>query len=123
MIEGTVTARREAVVDLLIQGSNGRAVEIEAVVDTGFGGSLTLPVALVSQLALPYSHASQVTLADDTSAELPIHRVNVLWDGQPRTIRAHITGSRPLIGMLLLDGYSLRVDVKVGGRVVIDAAP
>jgi len=122
MIEGTVNARREAVVHLLIQGSNGRVVEIEAVVDTGFGGLLTLPAALVAELALPYSHASQVTLADNTVAELPIHRVAVLWDGQQRIIRTHITGSRPLIGMTLLDGYSLRVDVKVGGRVVIEVA-
>ena len=123
MIEGTVNARHEAVVHLLIQGPNGRALEIEAVVDTGFGGFLTLPASLVAELALPYSHASQVTLADDTVADLPIHRVALLWDGQPRTIRAHITDSKPLIGMLLLDGYSLRVDVKIGGRVVIDVAP
>lgn len=123
MIEGTVNARREAVVPLFIQGPNGRALEIEAVVDTGFGGFLTLPAVVVAELALPYSHASQATLANDTVAELPVHRVALLWDGQPRNIRTHVTGSKPLVGMLLLDGYSLRIDVKVGGQVIIEAAP
>ena len=123
MIEGTVNARREAVVPIVIQGSDGRSLEIEAVVDTGFGGFLTLPAEVAAELNLTFAYFGEVTLADDTVAKLPIHRATVLWDGQPRTIRTHVTGSAPLVGMTLLDGYSLRVDVKVGGRVVIDAAP
>lgn len=33
MIEGSVNARREAVVPIIIHGPDGRALEIEAVVD------------------------------------------------------------------------------------------
>lgn len=122
MIEGLVNARREAVVPLHIQGSDGHAQELEAVVDTGFGGFLTLPADVVSELDVPFAYIGAVILADDTVAELPIHRASLIWDGQPRAIRAHVTGSAPLIGMMLLDGYRLRIDVKVGGRVIIEPA-
>ena len=118
-----MNARREVVVPIVIQGPDGRALEIEAVVDTSFGGFLTLPADVAAELNLTFAYFGEVTLADDTVAKLPIHRATVLWDGQPRTIRAHSAGATPLIGMLLLDGYSLRVDVKVGGRVVIEVAP
>ena len=36
MIEGTINAKHEAVVNLRVQGPDGRSLEIEAVVDTGF---------------------------------------------------------------------------------------
>ena len=123
MIEGMVSARHEAVIPLRIHGPDGRALEIEAVVDTGYQGFLTLPAAVISELDLPYSHMTWMTLADDSVVNFYVHHVDVVWDGQPRTIRAHSAGATPLIGMLLLDGYSLRVDVKIGGRVVIDIAP
>ena len=123
MIEGMVNARYEAVVPLRIQGSDGRTLEINAVMDTGYHGFIALPPTMVAELALPFSHTTWMILADDTEASFAAHRVNVLWDGQSREVDAHIAGSTPLIGMLLLDGYSLRVDVKVGGRVVIEVAP
>ena len=123
MIEGMVSARHEAVVPLSIQGPDGWALDIEAVVDTGYQGFIALPPTMVAELALPFSHTTWMILADDTEASFAAHRATVLWDGQSREIDAHVAGATPLIGMLLLDGYSLRVDVKVGGRVVIDIAP
>ena len=47
MIEGTVTAAHEAVVPLSLQAPEGRTKDIKAVVDIGYSGFLTLPVALV----------------------------------------------------------------------------
>ena len=123
MIEGMVNARREAMVDLHIQGPNGRALEIEAVVDTGYTRSLTLPMAVVAELDLPFAGFGQAFLADDTVVDFDIHRVAVLWDGELRGIDADITGSTPLIGMLLLNGYRLIIDVEVGGAVIIQPKP
>ena len=123
MIEGTINAKYEAVVDLRIQGPDGRSLEIEAVVDTGFSGFLTLPEGTVAELDLPLVGSGEAILANDTTVDFSVHRVAALWDGQPIGVDAYVTGSAPLIGMLLLDGYRLIVDVKVGGRVVIEAAP
>ena len=48
-VSGTVTAEREAVVRLVVLGPGdpGTSVEIEAVLDTGFTGHLTLPPEIV----------------------------------------------------------------------------
>ena len=54
MIEGAVNADREAVITLAVHGPSGRTREIEAVVDTGFSGFLTVTPALVMELGLDY---------------------------------------------------------------------
>ena len=53
MITGIVTVAREAVISLTVRGPNGQEQEIEAVIDTGFDGSLTSPPALITALGLP----------------------------------------------------------------------
>ena len=82
MIEGTINAKHEAVVNLRVQGPDGRSLEIEAVVDTGYGGYLTLSAATVAELDLPYANMGQGLLANDAEVEFPIHHATVLWDGQ-----------------------------------------
>ena len=47
---GVVNADREATLRLVIAGPSGKQQEIEAIIDTGFTGFLTLPAALVSAL-------------------------------------------------------------------------
>ena len=54
MIVGSVSAHREAIVRLVIVGPQGREREIEAIVDTGYTGSLTLPSEVVFDLGLPF---------------------------------------------------------------------
>ena len=66
MIEGFVTANREAIVPLSLRGLEGETREVNAVIDTGYSGALTLPPALVAELELPYVFSSKATLADDT---------------------------------------------------------
>ena len=64
MIEGVVNAAFDAVVRLPIQGPSGWTREIEAVIDTGYSGFLTLPLALVAELELPYFTSGTAFLAD-----------------------------------------------------------
>ena len=45
----------------------------------------------------------------------------VLWDGQPRDVYTYAADSMPLVGMLLLDDHDLNIQVRDGGRVVIQA--
>ena len=121
MIEGVVNAAREAVVPLSLRGPAGQARDIEAVVDTGYAGSLTLPAALVTELGLPFAHLGRARLANDDRIRFYVHHATVLWDGEPRQIRADVTGSTPLLGMELLDGHDLSIEVVRGGRVLIEA--
>jgi len=47
--------------------------------------------------------------------------VTVLWDGQPQYVEADAVDTIPLVGMSLLDGYNLHIQVTAGGQVVIQA--
>ena len=119
MIEGFVNANYEPVITLAVQGPSGRSQDIEAVVDTGFNGFLTLPPALVVDLGLTFQSEGWATLANGSEETFGVYGVTMLWDGQPRYIDADAMGPTPLVGMLLLDGHDLSIRVLDGGAVVI----
>ena len=121
MIEGIVNTYYEPVVTLSLQGPDGQIQEVEAVVDTGYNGLLTLPPSVVSELGLHHRGYGEARLADGSVAEFDIYSVTVLWDGQPRLIEADEASSIPLVGMMLLDGHNLNIEVENGGRVTITA--
>ena len=54
MIEGFVNANLEAVVAIPLQGPAGQTQEVDAVIDTGFNGYLTLPPTMVADLGCPW---------------------------------------------------------------------
>ena len=121
MIQGVVNDAYEAVVTLSLQGPEEQTQEIEAVVDTGYSGFLTLPPGLVDGMGLPFAYMGQAFLANDAEVDFDVHYATVLWDGQLRDIEADATGSTPLVGMLLLDQHNLNIEVERGGRVLIEA--
>ena len=121
MIQGVVNAAYEAVVRLTVQGPLGQSQEIEAVVDTGYNGFLTLPPALVSELGLAYRDRGRAILADGSEVFFDIYDVFVVWDNSLRNTRASASDTTPLIGMALLHRHNLNINVEDGGRVVIQA--
>ena len=121
MIEGGVNAAYEAVISLSLRGPSGQAQEIEAVIDTGFNGFLTLPPVLVTELGLPFLSHGGATLADGSRIAFDVWEVTVLWDGAALSVEADESDTTPLVGMLLLDNHSLYVEVADGGRVVVQA--
>ena len=115
-----MNAACEAALILTVQGPDGQTREIEAVVDTGYNGFLTLPPVLVGELELPFVSSGEATLADGSAVSFDIHLVTVDWDGQARLIEADAAEVTPLVGMQLLAGHDLHVEVENGGRVVIE---
>ena len=61
MISGVVKAD-EARIRLKVKGPRGKAQEIEAVIDTGYTGSLTLPPDMIASLALEWRSVDRGTL-------------------------------------------------------------
>ena len=121
MIEGRVNAAYEPVVTLALQGQAGQTREIEAVIDTGYNGFLTLPPALVTELGLAYLDRGRAILADGSEVFFDIYDVSILWDGYPWRVEVSVADATPLVGMRLLDGHDLRIEVRDGGRVLIEA--
>ena len=123
MIIGVVNANREATIRLGVIGPPGHPQGIEAVIDTGFTGFLTLPPALITALGLPWLCRQPGVLVDGRMEYFDVYIVTVIWDGQPRTIEVEAADTEPLVGMSLLDRHALRIDVLRGGVVTISVLP
>ena len=121
MILGTVTANLQAVVHLHVRGQEQEA-EVEAVIDTGFNRFLTMPVAVVRALNLLPLGVGQVALANGESAEVRIYQAGGFWNGVERIVDVLETEGDCLIGMALLQGHELRIEVRDGGAVTIETS-
>ncbi len=121
MIEGMVNSAYEAVIPLSLQGQTDQAQQVEAVIDTGFTGFLTLPPSLVAEWGLVFKGTSEGTLADGSRVSFDAYDATVLWEGSPRVVLVDEADTTPLVGMLLLDRHDLSIQVRDGGRVVIQA--
>ena len=113
---------REALLLLTVIGRSGVRAEVEAAVDTGFTGSLCLPLDIVRSLSVPFVGRGVAVLADGSTVETSYHRARVLWHGRERTIQVLVTEGGPLVGMTLLRGSILTVAVSPGGEVTIEEA-
>jgi clan AA aspartic protease len=123
MITGVVTVDREAIVRLILRGPAGQETEIEAVIDTGYDGWLCLPTALIAQLELAWTRRGRAIMADGRECDFDIHEGIVIWDGQPYLTTVDAGEVIPLLGMSLLEGHELTLQVCLNGPVTIRALP
>lgn len=123
MITGIVIAYRQATIHLPVRGPAGQERGVEAIIDTGFDGSLTLPPALIATLGLAWRRRGRAMLADGSESLFDIHEATVVWNGVPRRIAVDAADTDPLLGMLLLHGYELTVQAVEGGSVLVKALP
>ena len=123
MITGVVTSALEGTFRLTIQGPSGQTKQVDAIIDTGFSGFLTLPSALIVSLGLPWLCRQQGLLADGGLHVFDVYAATILWDGQARTVETEVIDAPPLVGMSLLHHHELRLAVVDGGMVEIAALP
>ena len=121
MITGLVTPNREAVIRLPVRGEDTRADTVDAIIDTGFAGYLTLPTRLVTDLDLTFAGATRAVLADGSEVQLAVFEAVVVWDDQERRVLALATRGSALVGMSLLSGSRVTLDVHAGGLVTVEA--
>ena len=123
MITGVVNANHEATIQLVVRGAHGQQETIEAVIDTGFTGSLTLPPMLITALGLPWLGRQRAMLGYGSVRFFDVYAATIIWDGQVRTVETDATDTEPLLGMSLLAGHEVRMQVVDGGTVTIEALP
>lgn len=119
MITGRILPSGEPIVSLHVKGADGRFREYDAIVDTGFNGSVALAAEALSELGLQRTGTVHVQYADDTIDERPVYRSVIEWDGEERTVEINSIASDVLIGVRLLAGFELRVAFIASGRVEI----
>lgn len=100
-------------------GPGDRRVQVEATIDTGFNGYLTLPPAVVSGLELSFVGTTLATLGDGQRASLDLFLGAVAWHGDPLDVLVLQAEGGALLGMAALEGSRLTVDVTGGGNVTI----
>ena len=95
MINGIVNIQIEAIISLKVLGSSGAEATIEAVIDTGFNGYLTMPQPLIDFLGLPWRRGSG-TLADGSRIIFDIYEAEIIWDGESRRVAVDCSEADPL---------------------------
>lgn len=118
---GLVNSKREAMIWITVCAPQGERREIEALIDTGYSGYLTLTPALIDTFRLTTLGTEQLTLADGSEISTDLCLATIVWDGQERTIEVDSLESEPLVGMALLEGNDLSIRVAVGGTVKIES--
>jgi len=119
MITGIVNEDFEAILRLSVHGAGGTPLEIDAVIDTGFNGYLTLPPDLIEKLKLPWLYRQQGELADGSIHVFDVHTGAILWAGRERMVEVEVAETEPLLGMAMLQMHNLNIEVVSGGSVTI----
>ena len=119
MITGRVTPNREAVIDLEVGDAIGQTQQVQAVIDTGYNGYLTLPGNAIRSLQLPFAGHRRGILADGSVLVLDVYLGSASWHGRPLDVLIAQADGTPLVGMSLLRGSRMTVDVIDDGDVVI----
>lgn len=120
MILGVVNSYHEATLTVAVRDTTGQEKQVEAILDTGFSGSLTLPPEVIQALGLPFRSRASAILADGSEAQFDIFAVTVIWDGRPRNSLVEAAETDPLIGMGLLYGFNINIQAVDGGKVTIE---
>ena len=123
MMTGAVNPELEALLQLTVRDAGGQPRSVPAVIDTGFNGFLTLPPTLIATLGLPWLCRQEGQLADGSVQAFDVYVATVDWDGQPRSVEVDAAEAQPLIGMGLMQGSELRIQVRPGGSVTIEGMP
>lgn len=118
MISGKIEAGYP-VVDITLFIPNRPPVTIEFVIDTGFAGFLTLPLAAIEVLQLPHFYSTPANLADDSDIFVSVYTAFIDWQGELRETEIMAIGRRPLIGKSLLRDNEVCITFEEGGPITV----
>jgi clan AA aspartic protease len=121
MMQGWVNQYCEAMLPIVVGHDSAPKQMVEALIDTGFSGFLSLPLSTIESLGLPWIFSDSVTLGDGSEVIFQMYRATVIWDGQFKVVDVAASESEPLLGMSLLYGFKLQVEAVERGIVRIEA--
>ena len=75
----------EAMISVSVQ--NGNSIKsFDPVIDTGFTGFLSLPIAIIMELELQWSYRDRATLGNGSETVFDVYNAEIVWDGQLQEI-------------------------------------
>jgi clan AA aspartic protease len=117
MITGIVNEEFEPIISISLRDADGNIYTQDAIVDTGFNGWLSLPPYLIDRLNLNWKRRGRAILGDGSECVFNVYEAMIFWDGNLLTIPVDEADSEPLVGMSLMEGYQLVVQVFEGGSI------
>ena len=121
MILGQVNPQNEAVISVFIHDSKEQTYTVETVIDTGFSGYLSLPLAMISTLQLPLIETRPFSLGNNARVDFDIYGAILIWNGKEREILVLASEAHPLVGTSLLKGFQIFIDAVDDGEVRIES--
>src|SRR5262245_58607158 len=93
-----------------------RSVQLEAIIDTGFDGSLCLPMDVADHIGAHIAGWGQMRLADGSISSAPAVYCHIECQGMTSSIVAFVTKEYDdlIIGTELLQGCQLMIDFDSG---------
>ena len=119
MLRGRVSPDEQALITVEVHGNGGRSESVEAVIDTGFTGHLTLPADTIGRLGLSPAGQNEFELANGALFEFQRYIGSVIWHGCPHEVYILESECDPLLGMTLLWGSRITMDATTGGKIAI----
>jgi len=119
MIIGTVEPTGDAVTPLCVRGPQNAELDVRPVLDTGFNGWLSLSKSEIESLQLEFREEVRYLLADGSEAISRVYLAEVRWLGRWKRIMVTELDGGALLGMALLAGNYLSIEVTPGGRVEV----
>ena len=123
MLTGRVNGDLQAWLTVEIVTPSGQPRPIEVALDTGFNGQIALPAITIQRLELSQESSRLAITATGDRVRLTTYYSTMMWHGEPRIIEVVEADSEPLLGMELLLGNRVTLDVLEGGPVSIYPLP
>lgn len=120
MLTGRVTGEKEATVQVEVLGPAGQSALVEAAIDTGYDGFLTLSAPLIRSLDLPFAGTARAMLADGNEVRMDLFLAAVMWEEEPCEVLVLGSEGGVLLGMSMLSGSRMTLDVEDDGAVTIE---
>ncbi len=117
---GIVNFKGESILRLVVGDHETQRVVVDSVVDTGYTGFLTLPPATIVTLDLKWRGIKDVVLGDGCTQRFDVYSARIIWNGKFRPInKVNEADTDSLVGLGLLYGYQMYIQIKDGGSVKI----
>lgn len=117
MITGVVNVEFEPIIPLSMRRADGKIFTQGAIIDTGFNGWLSLPPDLIAELNLKWKRRGRAILGDGSECIFNVYEAVVVWDDTSLRIPVDEADAEPLVGMSLMEGYQLTMQVFEGGQI------
>ena len=106
-----------------LESTDGEGLrQYDAILDTGFTGSLVLPESVIAELGLAKRGVNILTLGNGERHPFDYFLGRVSWRGERREVEVLQSIGQPLLGMELLEGARVAVDAWDGGAVTVTFA-